>query len=48
MNSEKLKNTLLAIIACLLWSSAFVGIKIGLPCIMKFFVRRVNLLLRQL
>jgi len=31
MNPEKLKNTLLAIAACLLWSSAFVGIKIGLP-----------------
>ena len=31
MIPEKLKNTLLAITACLLWSSAFVGIKIGLP-----------------
>lgn len=31
MHPEKLKNTLLAISACLLWSSAFVGIKIGLP-----------------
>jgi drug/metabolite transporter (DMT)-like permease len=31
MNREQLKNTLLAIVACLLWSSAFVGIKIGLP-----------------
>ena len=26
-----IKNTLLAIAACLLWSSAFVGIKLGLP-----------------
>ncbi|WP_430813547.1 DMT family transporter [Carboxylicivirga sp. RSCT41] len=30
MQKETLKNTLLAIIACLLWSTAFVGIKIGL------------------
>jgi len=31
MSSPKLSVTLRAIIACLLWSSAFVGIKIGLP-----------------
>ncbi|MBS2213444.1 DMT family transporter [Carboxylicivirga mesophila] len=30
MQKEIVKNTLLAIIACLLWSTAFVGIKIGL------------------
>ncbi|MFC2089691.1 DMT family transporter [Bacteroidota bacterium] len=31
MSSPKITITLRAIIACLLWSSAFVGIKIGLP-----------------
>ncbi len=31
MISEKLRQTLLAILTCLLWSSAFAGIKIGLP-----------------
>ncbi len=31
MSSPKLSITLRAIIACLLWSSAFVGIKLGLP-----------------
>ncbi|WP_439182321.1 DMT family transporter [Carboxylicivirga taeanensis] len=30
MQKETVRNTLLAIIACLLWSTAFVGIKIGL------------------
>ncbi|MBK3517225.1 DMT family transporter [Carboxylicivirga marina] len=30
MQKEAIKNTVLAIIACLLWSTAFVGIKIGL------------------
>jgi drug/metabolite transporter (DMT)-like permease len=30
MQKETIKNTSLAIIACLLWSTAFVGIKIGL------------------
>lgn len=30
MQKENLRNTLLAIIACLLWSTAFVGIKTGL------------------
>ncbi len=31
MDAKKVQTTLLAILACLLWSSAFVGIKIGLP-----------------
>ncbi|HKK63680.1 MAG TPA: DMT family transporter [Bacteroidales bacterium] len=31
MEQGKLKVTLQAILACLLWSSAFVGIKVGLP-----------------
>lgn len=31
MISEKLRQSFLAIITCLLWSSAFAGIKIGLP-----------------
>jgi drug/metabolite transporter (DMT)-like permease len=31
MSTDKLKVMLQAILACLLWSSAFVGIKIGLP-----------------
>ncbi len=31
MPKPKLKISLMAILACLLWSSAFVGIKIGLP-----------------
>ncbi len=30
MRKESVRNTLLAIVACLLWSTAFVGIKIGL------------------
>jgi len=41
MNPEKLKNTLLAIAACLLWSSAFVGIKIGLPYTTPFASTRL-------
>lgn len=46
MNKLPVKYTLLAILACLLWSTAFVGVKIGLQYSKNYPVtlKQLNLL----